>query len=831
MSAWKIVVPHAATNYVLNPSAETTGKYSAYLGATVTRSTTYSARGEYSYKIVPGGAFGGIELDVSKDLTGVSVYVQVYARGITGTLSIEDSSGTHTMTRMQVMGSDWYMYVSPVTNGIGTSFFLLESVNETWYLDCVMVTLAVSGDNPAQTYLDGDQPGCAWSGGNHSSFSTRPVTTRAGGIVYDLLDDYGLHIESIAGDMTRPLNIISERPFRAGGSVDVTRIGTRVLILVGWLITNNVLPLHAQHVALTDILRPDAVPVASDGRPQPVVLQYWGTEKVLQLRAHYGGGLDEMQDAKDCGNQRYPLTFDVVEPYWEEVIERALEFDSSDTATVIMAFGRYDGDWTDMGPVVSVNMGGPNGIQDILETDEYVFYGGNFGSLNGDAAITYLARYNKTTSVWDDIGTPNGQVWRILMGPNGEMYICGEFDTIDAADMGSGVARYNFSTGVWTKVGNSFVSVDNRDMLFDGEGNLYVANDDIVYRNSGGAAWTQIGLQFDNNIYALEISPLTDVSEGRQYIWLYAAGDFTGRLARANLSDAVPTFATFVSTGPVARVYDLEMTPAGVLYLGTNPFRYYREGDAALSWPPDVPNGSVIRCKFDARRNELYVTGDFSRVGDLTLTQNAARYFPSSQTWAPLQFSLNPGTNPFYLTTVHLGLDREYYGGPAPIPGVIPSPRPPLARNLWFAYFNSVLTNPLDSATLTYPATVQVVTANVPGGAESKPVLKFSTDSLATINSIVNRTTGDEIVLNVDIIADDIVFVDLVTLRVWSQYAETGEQKRVITPRPGSRFASFSLLPTGNDIEVRVNSDAGTITGVLRYIQRHHSYRSASVAE
>jgi hypothetical protein len=154
-----------------------------------------------------------------------------------------------------------------------------------------------------------------------------------------------------------------------------------------------------------------------------------------------------------------------------------------------------------------------------------------------------------------------------------------------------------------------------------------------------------------------------------------------------------------------------------------------------------------------------------------------------------------------------------------------------LARNLWFAYFNSVLTNPLDSATLTYPATVQVVTANVPGGAESKPVLKFSTDSLATINSIVNRTTGDEIVLNVDIIADDIVFVDLVTLRVWSQYADTGEQKRVITPRPGSRFASFSLLPTGNDIEVRVNSDAGTITGVLRYIQRHHSYRSANVAE
>lgn len=55
MSAWKIVVPHAASNYVLNPSAETTKNYAAYLGATVTRTTDYSARGEYSYKIAPVG--------------------------------------------------------------------------------------------------------------------------------------------------------------------------------------------------------------------------------------------------------------------------------------------------------------------------------------------------------------------------------------------------------------------------------------------------------------------------------------------------------------------------------------------------------------------------------------------------------------------------------------------------------------------------------------------------------------------------------------------------------------------------------------------------------
>ena len=51
MSDWKYIRPESTTNYCLNPSAETTGNFTAEAGTTVTRSTTYSHYGLYSYRV------------------------------------------------------------------------------------------------------------------------------------------------------------------------------------------------------------------------------------------------------------------------------------------------------------------------------------------------------------------------------------------------------------------------------------------------------------------------------------------------------------------------------------------------------------------------------------------------------------------------------------------------------------------------------------------------------------------------------------------------------------------------------------------------------------
>ena len=824
MSAWKIVVPHAASNYVLNPSAETTGNYAAYLGATVTRSTTYSARGEYSYKIVPGGAFGGIELDVSEDLTGVSVYVQVYARGITGTLSIEDSLGTHAMTRVQIMGSDWYLYVSPVTNGIDTSFTLLESVNETWYLDAVMVTLAVSGDNPAQTYLDGDQPGCVWSLGAHTSMSTRPVTSRAGGIVYDLLDDYGLHLESIAGDMTRPLNIVSERPFRAGGSVDMTRIGARTLILVGWLITSNVLPLHAQHVALTDILRPDAVPVASDGRPQPVVLQYWGTEKVLQLRAHYGGGLDEMQDAKDCGNQRYPLTFDVVEPYWEEVIERAVDVTTEKTGTARFVMGRIDGEWGVMGPPASMGVYRGYGIRAIAETPEYVYFGGDFEDFDA-AGQDLLVRYHKETGAWDTPyavapPAPPKAVFSLLVLPDGRLVAAGDIDNIDAVLIDN-IGVYNEATATWAMFGDGLAGVARvSDLAIDTiTGDVYAATPLQVYvLPYPYVTWAAFGDPTPATIRYIEF---VNNSSSRS-TWLYAGGD-TG-LYRVDIRAAVPKWLTI--DGPT-RITALESTGTEIYTGGTGVQGFGVVWDSTVQENGDPIYNAlaavgaaeyVFAIAYDDNTGYIYITGDFTELGYLDNADACAVYkggiFYNMEITLPLEGGVTLASYAF-----HVGLDQSVSVGP-----VYPwlPPRPVQDNVNLYIGFNTV-------GTAIWPGGITAVIANVPGGAESKPIIRLTRTggTSATIESVRNRTTGDEIRLNININDGESIYIDLVSLRVYSDY--TGRD--TLTPLLGSRFASFALLPSGNVLDVRVVNDGATIDGTLRYIQRHHSYRSANVAE
>lgn len=822
MSAWKIVVPHAATNYVLNPSAETTGNYATYLGSTVTRSTTYSARGEYSYKIVPGGAGRGVTLNVSTDLDGISVYVLFYARDVNGSLVIDSGGSTYATTRVQIIGSDWYLYISEVANDIGVDFAIYNTANETWYLDCVMVTLAVSGDNPAQTYLDGDQPGCAWSGGNHASFSTRPVTTRAGGIVYDLLDDYGLHIESIAGDMTRPLNIISERPFRAGGSVDATRIGTRVLILVGWLITNNVLPLHTQHVALTDILRPDAVPVASDGRPQPVVLQYWGTQKVLQLRAHYGGGLDEMQDAKDCGNQRYPLTFDVTEPYWEEVIERTLDVTTETTGTARMVMGRIEGEWGVLGPPASIGALRDRGVRAIAETEEYVYIIGDFVDFDG-AGQDLIVRYNKITGAWD---TPYATAPPLLaylncalVLPDGRLVIGGNFTDIDTVVV-SNIAVYDEGTSTWNMFGDGLpldVPMDLQIDVLNGDVYAAVGIEQLKRLPYPYTTWEDFGAVAGG---ALDKIAFVGTS-GTRGKWLYggSSSGIGGGLYRMNVYNTAPAWEQISGPTSITALAGTETE----IYTGSSGAQgfgvvYNAGGQDPLYDSLAYTDDFVRAIAYDPLTNYIYITGAFTELAYLENLRACARF--KGGIFYPMEITLplEPPTD-LVSWSFHVGIDQSVSTGP-----VYPwlPPRPVQDNVNLYIGFNTV-------GRAIWPGGITAVTANVPGGAESKPIIRLTRTggTNATIESVRNRTTGDEIRLNININDGESIYIDLVSLRVYSDY--TGRD--TLTPLPGSRFASFALLPSGNVLDVRVVNDGATIYGTLRYIQRHHSYRSANVAE
>lgn len=817
MSRWKVIRPLAATNWILNPSAETTGNYAAAVGGeTITRELGDGCYGNYGYKIVPGAADRGIDLTAATPASPTQVYFA--AKDVTGVLTVT-ATASETAEPIQELGDGWWLYQAVNAGFAGTSVEILNSENETWYLDGVVYC----APDELQTYLDGDQPGCNWSGPAHGSYSTRAVTTRAGGEVVDFEDDLYFWIVNTPGDTTSLINMVSERPFRAGGSVDLNRVPPRTMILLGWLRASTLPSLHTRWAAMMDIFRPDAVPAAADGRPQAHLIQYWGDERVLQLRGHYRIGLEEHQ-AEGSGFQvKIPLTFDIAEPYWEAVIETAVEVDATDTFEVHLVFGLYDGAWIDMGPPTQgqINV---NGIVDLLEDNQYVYYVGHsdvdFGALNADADQVGFARYNKLTGAWSGTGAINGQVWRVIRGPDGSLYICGAFTTVDGGGVAAlRIARYVPGTDTWTAVGNTFNAGTVRDIIFDERGWLYAAWDDEVwYTNdptNAVAAWNQVGATDAGvgNILSLAF----EAARAGNVSYLYVGGDTADFLAYANVRAVPPTWASIA--GIDNDVFCLKMLADQTLFLGgrfTGRMAYYRDTIGIVP-VAGTPNDTVIYMDYDDHTGIMYVSGQFTEVGDLVIGDTAARYHWPGDYWSPVPFTIDPGADDnYYITRIRVG-PRQ-------------SPIDP-SRNLWFAYFDSSLTD--HDADLYYPGSATIVTANIPGGAESKPVITLSADDAATINSIVNRITGDEIVLDAVMAPGDVITIDLVNLRVWSEFGNPGPGPSPIfpiIPKPGSRFASWSLMPTGNIVDIRINSTTANITGTLRYIQRYHSYRSADVA-
>jgi hypothetical protein len=553
------------------------------------------------------------------------------------------------------------------------------------------------------------------------------------------------------------------------------------------------------------------------------VLQYWGTEKVLQLRAHYGGGLDEMQDAKDCGNQRYPLTFDVVEPYWEEVIERAVDVTTEKTGTARMVMGRIEGEWGVMGPPASIGALRKEGVRSIAETPEYVYFAGDFEDFDG-AGQDIIVRYHKVTGAWDTPYTIaptslTANIWinKLLVLPDGRIVAAGYYETIDGVNVGS-IGVYNEATATWSVFGNGLTTQDVLDLEID-----LVTGD--VYAALGGtqlyvlpypyAVWAAAFVPAPGGIEQIEI--VTNEGSARSQ-WMYAG--CLSALARIMINSPTPPAWETITTATTFRA--LESTGTEIYTGGGTTYSFGVVANAGGNAPLYITladsDNLVNTVTHDPRTGYIYITGDFTRLGYLDNARACARFknglFYNMEITLPLEGGVTLESHAF-----HVGVDQSVSVGP-----VYPwlPPRPVQDNVNLYIGFNTV-------GAAIWPGGITAVTANVPGGAESKPIIRLTRTggTSARIESVRNRTTGDEIRLNININDGESIYIDLVSLRVYSDY--TGRD--TLTPLPGSRFASFALLPSGNVLDVRVVNAGATIDGTLRYIQRHHSYRSANVAE
>ena len=191
MSDWKYIRPEETTNYCLNPSAETTGNYTAEAGTTVARSTSDAFYGITSYRVQSNADDEGVELTLSA-LSNAVHYVTIRVSGALTAAwdwSLDDAT-FNAPTLLEAIDDDWslYSFEFPAAQANGSTKLSIHQDgvgSGDFYLDGIQV----EQKDIYTTYCDGTQPGCGWNGAEHAATSSRSAMSRAGGRIMDLQDD------------------------------------------------------------------------------------------------------------------------------------------------------------------------------------------------------------------------------------------------------------------------------------------------------------------------------------------------------------------------------------------------------------------------------------------------------------------------------------------------------------------------------------------------------------------------------------------------------------------------------------------------------------------
>jgi hypothetical protein len=799
MSDWKIIVPEATTNKVLNPAAGTTGNYSA-VGATVTRSTAYSKYGANSYRVQSAADNQGMTLTLSA-LANATHYATLLVRGTLPAAWDWSLDGTnfHSPSLIETLDDNWslygYQFSNTEANGSTTLRIYQNGAGSgDFYIDGVQV----EEKEHRTTHCNGNEDGCSWNGSPHASTSTRSAMSRAGGRVYDLQTDYHLDIGGMSGLGAAPqkLNIDSYATL-PGGELNNVKIQERVFTLTGVIRGTSMADLHANRQALLDELSPDKYP----GR-QPVRLHYTGAAVQKQIAAHYETGLEgDLRAEENYYWERVAIRFIADDPYWYEIGESAVALDTNDSATfrIVAARLKSTGQWDDLGPPDAA--GTYTAVYAIAEDDNYVYVGGDFLNFDNVAAADYIVRYNKQSGAWSALGSGmNGIVDDLVLGPDGTLYAGGSFTTAGGGGANR-IAKWNGSA--WSALGTGMNgAVETLAIGLDGT--LYAGGSFTTAGGGGanyiakwdGSAWSALGTGMDDRVETLAIGPDGGVYAGG--LFTTAGGGGASHIAKWDGS-AWSALGTGLVGGDAA---GLAINSEGILYAagdfataGGNSVNNIAlwSGTAWTALGSGVDDYATVLAI--GKNGMLYVGGAFASAGGITLTDCIARWNGSS--WAHVDIDL-PGSG-----TEIVDILASKYADPGNNS----------IFDLWVG-FNKTGTG--------YFAGLVTATNNGTAPVYPKIIVGRSGGTSATLETIRNETTGKELLFNYSLLDGETLTIDF-----------TPTQRSIVSnffgPRPDAvlpncDFGTFTLRPGDNDISAFVNvTGAPTITAYMSWIDAYKS--------
>jgi len=815
-----VVNPKASTNQIKNPtfaSPDFEEDWTAYgAGYTIEETGDEQRFGAYSMKVntanmVIGGAYHQ-NLSVTN---GATYTFSCYIKGVAGQamqIEIRQSTAVKATTTFTSTGY-WQRvevtYTAPGNASDYRAYVIRNAVAsvEPFYVDGAQFEQA----SKATTFFDGYSAGCRWTGTIRNSPSERSANTGLGGELVDL-DTYCKVVQVTGlghGDWNQILTKMT-----SGGDMYQTHIRkSRNFSIIVDFLGNSLSEIEANRAAVIDLLRPDKL------SNLPVNEQFginWGADSrghEQRVVRYQGVDVNGNEATNPVDIVCVPLSASMVDTPDLPTYQRAI-------LNFTIPSGLLQGAYND-GAVLDMYADFP--AEFIVKRDKY----GNWCKFNGSS-------YDNALKGQGTVQGLNGAVFCMAEGPDGKIYVGGDFTNAGGVSAADYIARWNPVTEQWEAVGAPAFGPASRvnALAFDAAGNLYAGGGFLnaqgvpaadYIAKFDGTNWSALGTGTNGSVNEIAISP-----EGE----LYAGGFFTSAGGVANTSHIAKwngTAWSALSTGLSAGVLALAFAPNGDLYIGgdfvnatgaNGDFLCYWDGSAfhmatrhelheltgsvrALAfgrfgrlyiggfeiWYDEnmmlLYNGGLIsmQSKTDStiysiavdQFERVHVGGAFSTIGGLTNTDRCAVWYQGA--WLPLDIDL-PGNAEIYSFCV--ASDRSLYIG---------------------GNFSTVGKPPYEDAKTSQTVEVDTVVAGSGASANTYPYIQVH--GPGTLQAITNYTTGKSVMFDgLTLQAGEWIGLqfDPLNLKFMGGWSGRGNLMRYVVP--GSDYGDFYLKPGSNALSM-----------------------------
>ena len=796
-----IIKPSAGRNYVKNPQPYiSTGGYSVS-GGTIAVDSTNARRGPGCIKCTPNS---GVPAIVSySGLTGISGLAYSFSLDVLGVagqaMRIYVNIGGVSQGAKIFTATGYWQRISlsfiANTNGAVVLSLQRDSIASTapFWTDGWQFEQTVA----PSTFICGDMgEGYYWEGLPRDSASTRMNYVKTGGELLDL-EDYCQLVQVTGlghGDWNQILTKMTTGGDLYQGHIRKSRQFSIVVDFIG----DTLGEIEANRKAIIDAIRPDLF----EGE---MVVRYQGfddngneaTNPIDILCVPLPATLTDTPDLPN--HQRAVLNFEVPSGLLDGAYREGGELDLyAEFAADYIVRRDPQGNWCKWNGTAYVNpLAGINGdIADIKEApngDIYVC--GRFDSADGVTGTYRIARWSKANQTWQGLGiTPENSDIEIIncmaFDANGDLYVGGDFTNLAGIANADYIAKWNGSN--WSALGTGTndpveclaINPDNGYLFIGGTFTLAggVPNTiRIAYWN--GASWVAMGAGLNGRVRAL-----TFHANGN----LYVGGGFTDSDSTNGDYVCIWNGTSFKALGGTEldnEVMSLKFDNHNNLYAGgifgaagspAENIAVYKNG-GWVGLTSIGANSTVLAIEIESN-NDVYVGGIFTTIGGLISTDQIAVY--RNGAWSQIDINL-PGSSGIY--SILKASDGSLYLG---------------------GEFSTTVSgeNAISS--------VVALNLNVSSGsANTYPRIVIT--GPGTLYSITNYTTGAQIAFNdLTLLAGERIDLnfDPLNLKFVSSWAGRGSVLRYVNA--GSDYGNFYLKPGINYISLFM--DKATTTSATK---------------